>query len=201
MRLIGLVSSAKAASAALMVDGTVVKEAFSLEQRRHSETLLPLLDEILTQSRMEPNEADAFAVDIGPGSFTGVRIGTASINALAHAFNKPVIGISALEILYEQAGCPEDALVLIDGGCGRAYGLRYENGAIANGPAAGMREDFIRSMVDGTVLIEGKDPTASALLLAAAKRLDQGQEAAYPAYLAPSQAERLYEQRKQEAGK
>ena len=83
--MIGLVSSAKAASAALMVDGTVVKEAFSLEQRRHSETLLPLLDEILTQAGMEPNEADAFAVDIGPGSFTGVRIGTASINALAHA--------------------------------------------------------------------------------------------------------------------
>ena len=201
MILIGLVSSTKVASAGLMVDGKLVSEAFCTEQRRHSETLLPLLDEILTKADISPDQADAFAVDIGPGSFTGVRIGTASINALAHALHKPVIGISALEILHEQAGCPENALILIDGGSGRAYGLRYEGGRIVEGPAAGMRADFLARAGEGCVWIEGEEPTAGALLRAAAKRTEQGTEEAYPAYLAPSQAERLYEKRKQEAGK
>ena len=126
MRLIGLVSSAKAASAALMVDGTVVKEAFSLEQKRHSETLLPLLDEILTQAGMEPAEADAFAVDIGPGSFTGIRIGVATIKGYNLALGKKYIELNTLQAIALSANCGAKGSAIIDAGNGY-YFADYTN--------------------------------------------------------------------------
>lgn len=193
--LVSLVSSAKTASVALYRDGAVLGEALSDDQKRHSVTLLPLLDALLEQHGIALDQVDVFAVDVGPGSFTGVRIGTSSINALAAALHKQVIGINALDILYEMAGRPEDALILIDAGGGRAYGEHYRSGVLAEKPRMDARDAFLLDQTGNMVLIEGMEPKASALCTAAVTRMDEAADAAYPVYLAPSQAERLYRER------
>lgn len=65
----------------------------------HSETLLPMIENLLSSLSIDIDDIDIFAFSAGPGSFTGVRIGTATIKGLAFAQNKPCIGVSALEAL------------------------------------------------------------------------------------------------------
>lgn len=76
----------------------------------HSETLLPMIESLLSFFSMEIGDIDLFAVSSGPGSFTGVRIGTATVKGLAFASNKPCIGVSTLEAI--------------------AYNLRFHKGLV-----------------------------------------------------------------------
>ena len=66
---------------------------------KHSENLFPMLEEVLNLAEMKVDDFDAFAVVVGPGSFTGIRIGIAVAKGLSYIFNKPVIEISTLELL------------------------------------------------------------------------------------------------------
>jgi tRNA threonylcarbamoyladenosine biosynthesis protein TsaB len=67
--------------------------------RRHAETLVPAIDFIRRQSRIELDEISVVAVDIGPGLFTGLRVGVATAKAIAHALRVPMIGIPSLDLL------------------------------------------------------------------------------------------------------
>ena len=66
---------------------------------KHSENLFPMLEEVLNLAGMKVDDFDAFAVVVGPGSFTGIRIGIAVAKGFSYIFNKPVIEISTLELL------------------------------------------------------------------------------------------------------
>lgn len=195
MILLGFESTAATASVCLYIDGAVAAERICTEQRRHSDTLLPLADEILTEANLTPADVDYYCVDIGPGSFTGVRIGAASVNAAAHAAKKKVIGVDSLAVLWTASGRPKDALVVLDAGGGRAYAARYEAGVCVMPPCTGAHADFIAKAPEGTLLIENAQPQASALCIAAAARIAEAADAAFPIYLAPSQAERMFMER------
>jgi len=67
--------------------------------RRHAETLVPAIDFVLRQARVEPEELAAIAVDIGPGLFTGLRVGVATAKAMAQALRLPMIGVASLDLL------------------------------------------------------------------------------------------------------
>ena len=89
-------SSAKAASVALCEGGRLISQVIQCSGLTHSRTLLPMAEDLLKNAEMEMKQIDSFAVAQGPGSFTGIRIGIATVKGLAWAADKPCIGVSTL---------------------------------------------------------------------------------------------------------
>ena len=99
MKILGIECCTKACSAALYEDGRICA-SFSINGTlTHSETLLPIIKSIYEVSNADLNETDYIAVTIGPGSFTGIRIGLATAKGIAQGGDIPMIGISSLEAL------------------------------------------------------------------------------------------------------
>ena len=97
MKLLALDSSGLVASVAILDGETLVAEYTVNYKKTHSQTLLPMLDEIVKMTQTELSEVDAIAVAAGPGSFTGLRIGSATAKGLGLALNKPIISVPTLE--------------------------------------------------------------------------------------------------------
>jgi len=97
MTILAVDSCSCVATGAILRDGVLAAEFIINDKKTHSVKLLPHIESMLSSVDMTYNDIDCFAVTIGPGSFTGQRIGTATVKALAHAVNKPVIGVSSLE--------------------------------------------------------------------------------------------------------
>lgn len=102
MRILSIESSAKAASVALTEDGKLVSQYFSASQLTHSKTLLKMAEDMLSNQELTIGSVDAVAVAVGPGSFTGVRIGVAAAKGLCWGADKPAIGVSTLEAMAYQ---------------------------------------------------------------------------------------------------
>ena len=96
MNILAVECSAGPVSAAVSVDDIIVSSAFSNINVTHSETLLPMVEKVLSSAKLTLNDIDAFAVSNGPGSFTGIRIGIAAIKGMAAADNSPCIPVSTL---------------------------------------------------------------------------------------------------------
>ena len=110
MKILSVDSSAIVASVALSDDGRLLAEYTLNNKNTHSETLLPMIESLLSFFSMSADDVDLFAVSTGPGSFTGVRIGTATVKGLAFAKGKPCVGVSTLEAI--------------------AYNLRFHKGIV-----------------------------------------------------------------------
>ncbi|NMP36646.1 MAG: tRNA (adenosine(37)-N6)-threonylcarbamoyltransferase complex dimerization subunit type 1 TsaB [Clostridiales bacterium] len=127
MKILGIDSSAKSASVAVVLDGTIFSEAYVNAGLTHSRTLAPMTGNALENAGIAPDEIDAFAVAVGPGSFTGVRIGTAFVKGLAQASGKPCIPVSALEtIAYPLRSRECIAAAVMDARCGQVYSAVFE---------------------------------------------------------------------------
>lgn len=99
MKLIGIDSSGLVASVAIVEDETLVAEYTVEHKKTHSTTLMPMLDEIVKMSELNLQEIDAIAIAAGPGSFTGLRIGSATAKGLAYSLNKPIVPVPTLAAL------------------------------------------------------------------------------------------------------
>ena len=99
MKILALDSTAIAASVALCEDGELLGEYTVRNGNTHSQTLLPMVESLLAFFECTADDIDLFAASAGPGSFTGVRIGAATLKGLAFGTNKPCIGVSTLESL------------------------------------------------------------------------------------------------------
>ena len=97
MKLLVLESSGLVASVALMEEDKMICEFTMNHKKTHSQTLLPMVDEMLKITGFNKRELDAVAISKGPGSFTGLRIGSATAKGLAQALGIPVVSISSLE--------------------------------------------------------------------------------------------------------
>lgn len=80
-----------------------IKSCFEAGSKKHNEVFLPKLEELLSNANLTLDDIDEFGVVVGPGSFTGVRVGIASVKAFKDVFNKPVRAINNLQLLYEIA--------------------------------------------------------------------------------------------------
>ena len=97
MKILGIDSSGLVASVAIVEDDRLVAE-YNLQYKiTHSQTLLPMLEEIRNRIHLDMQTIDAIAVAAGPGSFTGLRIGAATVKGLALALGKPIIPVPTLE--------------------------------------------------------------------------------------------------------
>ena len=112
MKILGLDSSGIVASVAVVEDDVLVAEYTVNYKKTHSQTLLPMLDEIVKMTELDLESVDAIAVAAGPGSFTGLRIGSATAKGLGLALKKPLVAIPTVEglayNLYDTPGliCP-----------------------------------------------------------------------------------------------
>ncbi len=111
MTIIGVESSALVASVAIMSDDRLVAEYTMNNKKTHSQTLLPMLDEIVRAAELNLNEVDAIAISKGPGSFTGLRIGSATAKGLGLALEKPLVEVSTLESMAYGLYGVTDALI------------------------------------------------------------------------------------------
>ncbi|MEI7638258.1 MAG: tRNA (adenosine(37)-N6)-threonylcarbamoyltransferase complex dimerization subunit type 1 TsaB [Syntrophus sp. (in: bacteria)] len=129
MNILAIDSSGLTASVALLQNETVLAEMFLNMGRNHSEILLPTIDHLLIATGLELREIDVFACTVGPGSFTGIRIGVATIKGLALAVDRPIIGLSALEVLAMNAtGFQKKICPMIDARREQVYaGLYADN--------------------------------------------------------------------------
>ncbi len=133
MRILAVDTSSNVASAAIVDDNKLVCECVLNNKLTHSQTLMPMVDEVFRKSELSPLDIDVFAVSAGPGSFTGLRIGVTTIKGLAHAVNKPVCGVNTLEALaYNLPFCPYIISPIMDARREQVYNAFYkwENGVL-----------------------------------------------------------------------
>lgn len=97
MKILALDSSSLTASVAVVEDDITIAEYTVNYKKTHSQTLLPMLDEIVKMTEQDLSEIDAIAVAAGPGSFTGLRIGSATVKGLAEALQKPVVSVPTVD--------------------------------------------------------------------------------------------------------
>lgn len=95
--ILAIESSSLVASVALADEDRVIAEYTTNQKKTHSQTLLPMIDEIFRITETDKTEIDAIAASAGPGSFTGLRIGSATAKGLGLAWNKPLIGVPTIE--------------------------------------------------------------------------------------------------------
>lgn len=99
MLILSVDSSSSTATCSLIEENQILAEINLNSKRQHSVVLMDLVDELLNYYDLKINDIDAFAISEGPGSFTGLRIGMATIKGLAFSTNKPCIAISSLDTL------------------------------------------------------------------------------------------------------
>ena len=100
MRILAIDTTKQNSHIVLYKDGTMDNVLLDVKTKV-SESLLPNIENILSQNNMKLRDNDAFAVVVGPGSFTGVRVGVATIKAFAQALNKPVIAIDSFSVMND----------------------------------------------------------------------------------------------------
>jgi tRNA threonylcarbamoyladenosine biosynthesis protein TsaB len=128
MKVLALDTSTLVGTVAVLRDGVLLAEWSASVRATHGETLLPHLARALEQAGIAPRELDLIAVGIGPGSFTGTRIGMATAKGLALAEGKPLRGVSSLQAIA--GGMPAGALraVAVDAQKGELYCALYAHG-------------------------------------------------------------------------
>jgi len=127
MIILGIDTSCEQASCALFKDGSVSERRSVVDKRKHSETLMPMVETFLNDKGVRVRDIDLFAVSAGPGSFTGLRIGMAAVKGMAYITGKSIALIKTPDVLanyfYEDLGvvCP-----VIDARNNQVYTAVYE---------------------------------------------------------------------------
>ena len=121
MLILGISTSSNIASVALSKDAECIKELNINNNKTHSEKLLPLINELLSETNIKLQDINLIACDNGPGSFTGIRIGISTVKAIAESLNIPVIAVSSLEGLAYNIHDSECICSLIDARNNQVY--------------------------------------------------------------------------------
>lgn len=128
MRVLAVDSSTTVAGVAVVEDDKLVVETFLNTTKTHSQRLMPMLDATLREADLTLADINALAVSIGPGSFTGLRIGLATVKGLAQATGKPIIGIPTLDALaMNAAGLPGQICPILDARKNEVYTAVYQS--------------------------------------------------------------------------
>lgn len=129
MKLLAIDTATEACSAAISIDGEILS-LFEICPQQHSQRLLPMVDELLKQANIKVADLDYLSFGRGPGSFTGVRIATGMLQGLALGTGLPVIGVSTLAAMAQQAITEqqlEKVAVAIDARMSEVYWGCFEN--------------------------------------------------------------------------
>lgn len=156
MRILAIETSGTAGSLAALEDGNVLAEFMLDSAVRSAQSLAPGLSEALSRVGWKPRQVDLMAVAIGPGSFTGLRVGVTTAKTFAYAVGGECLGIDTLEAIAEQPSIVADRLIspAIDAQRGDVYSALYQRPA-AGGlgclqpPAVVAAADWLATLTDG----------------------------------------------------
>ena len=129
MKILAVDTSATAASVAIAEENKLIGE-FSIDTAlTHSRTLMPMLEQLLKNTGSTIDDIEALAVNAGPGSFTGVRIGVAAVKGLAFSKNLPCVSVSTLHSMaYNMLGCDCIVCAVMDARCSQVYNALFRVG-------------------------------------------------------------------------
>ena len=131
MNILMIDTSGPACGVAISRDGQIVCEMQLTSGKTHSQRVMPMVDQALALCEMTVTDVDLFGAVVGPGSFTGVRIGVSTVKALAHAAGKPCIGIDALEALAANAPYFDGVICpILDARAQQVYGAMFRAGDV-----------------------------------------------------------------------
>lgn len=133
MKILGMDSSGLVASVAVVENDILVAEYTVNHKKTHSQTLLPMLDEVVKMAELQLDSIDAIAVAAGPGSFTGLRIGAATVKALGLAIDKPVVSVpTCAGLAYNMWGTDKLVCPILDARRNQVYTgvYQFENGQL-----------------------------------------------------------------------
>lgn len=99
MKILSIDTSSSICSVAILEDTKIIKEMHNFSEKEHSETLMPMIDELFKTTNLSLDNIGLIVCSVGPGSFTGIRIGIATVKAFADAKNIPVVGVNSLEAM------------------------------------------------------------------------------------------------------
>ena len=146
MKILALETSAKAVSAAVCENGKILSSGYQDTGLTHSRTLMPIVEHILKNTDLTPKDMDAIAVSVGPGSFTGIRIGVSAAKGLAFSLDKPAIGVSTLAAMARNLSCVEGLVVCaMDARRNQVYNANF---AAENGQITRLTEDRAIALAD-----------------------------------------------------
>ena len=173
MNILAIETATEACSAAVYCDGEIFHR-FELAPRKHTQLILPMMDEVLTEAGVERDQLDAIAFGRGPGAFTGLRIAVGVSQGLALALEKPLIGISTMAAMAQQVFDTQNVgdlslLAAIDARMNEVYWARYQS-------------------VDGDVVLQGEEQVSEPDVLIQTETIDSvvfgsGWEAYHPEML------------------
>lgn len=173
MKLLSVECSATPCSVVLTEDNKILSAAFTNVKLTHSQTLMPMTRSVLASSLTKISEIEALAVSVGPGSFTGIRIGISAVKGLAQAKNLPCVAVSTLEAMAENYS-DTDCFVcsVMDARCNQVYNALFKN---TNGEIARLCEDRALSIDELVPQIEGLSKEGKSIYI-----VGDGAEIFYP---------------------
>ena len=126
LKILAVDTSAKAASTAIVEDGKIIAESFINTKLTHSQTMLPMVENMLRACAVSVDEIDGFAVSVGPGSFTGLRIGISLVKGLAFSTQKKCAPVSTLEALCRNVSTVGRICAVMDARCSQVYTATFD---------------------------------------------------------------------------
>ncbi len=123
-----------------LFDGTTTSVLVNENTRKHVEDLMPLVLQLLEQTGHTLSELTAIGVGVGPGPFTGLRVGMVTAETLATVLKLPITGVCSLDVLAAQTGRRDDFIAAIDARRKEYYWARYNNGVRIEGPTVAAPE-------------------------------------------------------------
>lgn len=158
MKILAVDTSALTASVSVMDDGIIKGEISYTTALTHSQTVMPMIDELLNSLSLTCDDIDIFACSNGPGSFTGLRIGIGTIKGLAYGLGKKVVGVSTLEALaYNVAHSDLLVAPIMDARRNQVYNAlyRFNDGKIecVESPRALSVEELAQTLHEKTIFV------------------------------------------------
>jgi len=149
MKILAIESSGLVAGVAVVEDGRTLAEYNVNHKKTHSQTLLPMLDEVSRMIGLDLSTVDAIAVSGGPGSFTGLRIGSATAKGLGLALDLPIAAVPTMEALaYNVCGVPELVCPIMDARGGQVFNGLYRSLGSHMETIAGQRIIGMNDLID-----------------------------------------------------
>jgi tRNA threonylcarbamoyladenosine biosynthesis protein TsaB len=175
--LLSIESATRVMSVAVLEGETLLAEISAFDERVHSERLLPAIDQLLRIAELSLDQIEAFAVSIGPGSFTGLRIGLATVKGLAYGSDRPAVAVPSLAALtLAAAGATGPVAALLDARRDEVYAVCLEGPGEIGSPlvadAVFNAAQLAAALPRSCTVVVGED--AERVAAAAAGRADGG---------------------------
>ena len=155
--ILALDTSSSACSVACWKSTEIVANEYVDLGRGHAEALVPMIASVMRKADIDYFQLDAIAVTLGPGTFTGLRIGLSAARGLALAASIPMVGISSLEVLAHATSLERNSvLAILDAGRGRLYAQSFNSSLCATVPASVVEAENIPSFLPaGSCVVVG----------------------------------------------